>query len=116
MGTWEDLGRIISVPQFQNRSCNTQDCVPTCYEWSSWIECSKTCGGGYTERQRNCEFLRADADGNPKLSTYVEEEDGLCNNVSCLPDCMLFTMKAIYFLLFMLSLHTYFCFTGFKLI
>lgn len=52
--------------------------IAQCSEWSTWGECSKTCGGGLRERQRTCEELDA---------VKIEKDSQVCNNISCEPPC-----------------------------
>eukprot|EP01012_Entosiphon_sulcatum_P049575 TRINITY_DN6820_c0_g1_i6.p1 TRINITY_DN6820_c0_g1~~TRINITY_DN6820_c0_g1_i6.p1 ORF type:complete len:7637 (+),score=112.47 TRINITY_DN6820_c0_g1_i6:5459-28369(+) len=66
--------------------CNVQPCPVDCRvsSWSSWGECSKTCGGG--EQQRSRSVLQQATHGGvscPHLSEYQE-----CNAQLCPIDCL----------------------------
>ncbi|KAK6188476.1 hypothetical protein SNE40_004643 [Patella caerulea] len=44
-------------PQDETQDCNSQHCPidGVWLEWTSWSECSTTCGGGISQRTRNCQ-------------------------------------------------------------
>ena len=41
------------APLRETEKCNEDKC-PVFTEWSSWTECSKTCGSGKQKREREC--------------------------------------------------------------
>jgi len=57
---------------FQNEivACNTQQCERVCGEWSAYTMCSKSCGGGISERWRTC-------------NGEVEFDSVACNTFPC---------------------------------
>ena len=57
------------------------DCVMS--EWSSWTDCSKTCGGGTKTRTRKIET--PSANGGVACSSTFEEQ--ACNTQACATDC-----------------------------
>ena len=64
-----------------NRECNENDC-PSWTEWSTWGECSTTCGGGTCQRQRMCKL----PDGTDVPSTQcsgTDTETKTCNENKC---------------------------------
>ena len=48
-------------------------------EWSSWSECSLSCGGGNSTRMRQC--IGPFNGGKPCVGNVTENR--LCNNQSC---------------------------------
>ncbi|KAK3095360.1 hypothetical protein FSP39_013702 [Pinctada imbricata] len=64
-------------------SCNTQGCaVDGGYtDWSSWITCSVTCGGGYQTRTRSCTSPAPQHGGADCVGDGYEKQG--CNAHSC---------------------------------
>ncbi|XP_022795168.1 coadhesin-like [Stylophora pistillata] len=50
-------------------------------EWSSWTECSKTCGGGEKVRERECTNPEPKGNGQPCVGDSEEAE--VCNSQEC---------------------------------
>lgn len=50
-------------------------------EWSSWNECSVTCGGGMKVRERNCSNPIPQYGGESCFGNYSNTE--LCNEYPC---------------------------------
>ncbi|XP_022531120.2 semaphorin-5B [Astyanax mexicanus] len=65
------------------QDCNTQPCsvkgVWSC--WSSWSECSMSCGGGHYQRTRSCSNLTPKLSGDICIGLHTEE--ALCNTHEC---------------------------------
>nr|XP_040023734.1 SCO-spondin [Gasterosteus aculeatus aculeatus] len=70
----------------QRESCDLPSCPAGCLlnEWSSWTECSATCGGGLTVRNKT--VLREPEPGGAACVGPVEQHT-VCNTNSCLPEC-----------------------------
>ena len=60
--------------------------------WSSWSQCSKSCGGGLRLASRNCSNPTFDGADCTKLGELTKIE--ICNNVSC-PGMFLFRGQQI---------------------
>ncbi|XP_033728073.1 uncharacterized protein LOC117317376 [Pecten maximus] len=52
--------------------------------WSDWSDCSKTCGGGYRTRRRECNNPYPDPDGETCVGETMETD--ICNEEMC-PVC-----------------------------
>ncbi|CAH3038827.1 unnamed protein product [Porites evermanni] len=52
-------------------------------EWSSWSQCSATCGGGRYTRSRSCTNPPPSAGGKDCSELGPEKETGECNNQGC---------------------------------
>ena len=50
-------------------------------EWSSWTQCSKTCGGGIKARERSC--TNPPQKGNGQSCAGEVEETGACSENPC---------------------------------
>ena len=50
-------------------------------EWSSWTQCSKTCGGGIKVRERSC--TNPPPKGNGQSCVGEVEETGACSENPC---------------------------------
>ncbi|XP_060774363.1 semaphorin-5B-like isoform X1 [Neoarius graeffei] len=65
------------------QDCNTQPCPVkgawTC--WSSWSECSTSCGGGHYQRTRTCSNPAPSHSGDICIGLHTEE--ALCNMHEC---------------------------------
>uniref|UniRef100_A0A3P9JA03 Sema domain-containing protein n=1 Tax=Oryzias latipes TaxID=8090 RepID=A0A3P9JA03_ORYLA len=65
------------------QDCNTQPCKVggawTC--WSSWSQCSSSCGGGYYQRARTCSNPPPANGGDICIGLHTEE--ALCNTHAC---------------------------------
>ncbi len=71
-------------PLFEEEDCNENVC-PTVTEWTEWSACSKTCGGGFRKKTRECKVQNSissyTAFDNPcKKPLEVIEE---CNDHKC---------------------------------
>lgn len=68
---------------YEYGACNTQPCSVDCVvsDWKEWSECSATCGGGTTSRER--EVLQEAQAGGRACPTLSEE--ALCNPQECEP-------------------------------
>ncbi|MEE6511646.1 hypothetical protein FKM82_018307, partial [Ascaphus truei] len=70
-----------SAAEFQD--CNPQPCPVkgswSC--WSSWTQCSATCGGGHYQRTRTCTNPAPSNGGDICIGLHTEE--ALCNTYSC---------------------------------
>ncbi|XP_034720686.1 semaphorin-5B-like [Etheostoma cragini] len=65
------------------QDCNTQPCPVsgawTC--WSSWSQCSASCGGGHYQRTRTCSNPPPASGGDICIGLHTEE--ALCNTHAC---------------------------------
>ena len=52
-------------------------------EWSSWSQCSATCGDGRHTRSRSCTNPPPSAGGKDCSELGPEKETGECNNQGC---------------------------------
>ncbi|XP_056155186.1 SCO-spondin [Lampris incognitus] len=70
----------------QTESCILPSCPEGCVlsEWSSWSECSASCGGGMS--MRNKTVLREPEPGGLACAGLLEQHT-ICNTNSCLPEC-----------------------------
>nr|DBA25392.1 TPA: hypothetical protein GDO54_012926 [Pyxicephalus adspersus] len=66
--------------------CNSEPCPAGCVfsEWSSWSECSASCGGGISQRNRTI-LAAADPGGVPCPTLLVLHHT--CNTHNCSSDC-----------------------------
>ena len=64
-------------PLTEYSTCNTNTC-PEYTEWTSWTECSRSCGGGVKRKVREC-VLTKDANGCQGPS----EMETICNTQTC---------------------------------
>ncbi|KAM4705238.1 SCO-spondin-like [Rhinophrynus dorsalis] len=66
--------------------CNRRPCPADCEvsEWSEWSECSASCGGGISERNRTV-LVPADPGGAPCPSPMLLHRT--CNSHNCTPEC-----------------------------
>jgi len=84
-GAWSEKGKmkkaryehaVVDPSQFCSADCKVED-------WSSWSDCSVTCGGGTKTRGRGVvQVAENRGDGCPAL-----EEEGSCNTDQCPVDC-----------------------------
>uniref|UniRef100_A0AAR2JHF0 Semaphorin-2A n=1 Tax=Pygocentrus nattereri TaxID=42514 RepID=A0AAR2JHF0_PYGNA len=65
------------------QDCNTQPCPVkgTWSCWSSWSECSTSCGGGHYQRSRSCSNPAPKHSGDICIGLHTEE--ALCNTQEC---------------------------------
>ncbi|XP_020630859.1 ectin-like [Orbicella faveolata] len=74
-------------PAEEHQDCNTQKCaVPGNYtDWSSWGECSVTCGGGVQTRTRTCTNPPPSGVGSncTEQNLGPAEEEQKCNMEEC---------------------------------
>ncbi|XP_053349644.1 SCO-spondin [Clarias gariepinus] len=70
----------------QSQNCTLPACPADCVlsEWSSWSECSASCGGGLSMRRKT--ILQKSEPGGAACSTPTEQHTA-CNTNSCLPEC-----------------------------
>uniref|UniRef100_A0A672N1G9 Semaphorin 5B n=1 Tax=Sinocyclocheilus grahami TaxID=75366 RepID=A0A672N1G9_SINGR len=65
------------------QGCNTQPCLVkgawSC--WSSWSQCSTSCGGGHNQRSRTCSNPSPAHSGDICIGLHTEE--ALCNTHEC---------------------------------
>jgi hypothetical protein len=78
-------GRDCDGDTVETKSCKTDTRIQNCEldEWSAWMECSKTCGGGYALRHRE---VSQHAMGGGMPCTTVVQELQPCNTQCCLKD------------------------------
>ncbi|XP_033637175.1 SCO-spondin-like [Asterias rubens] len=64
-------------------TCNTHTCpIHGGYSlWTPWSQCTKSCGGGQTQRTRQCDSPAPSLDGNPCVGTTIEKR--LCSAFYC---------------------------------
>ena len=65
----------------QNLSSGAGDVDGAWSEWSSWTQCSKSCGGGVKVRERSC--TNPPPKGNGKSCAGELEETGACSENPC---------------------------------
>ncbi|XP_030052234.1 SCO-spondin [Microcaecilia unicolor] len=70
----------------ETRDCNTQLCPADCVmsDWSTWSECSSTCGGGVSERNRS--VLAPPEPGGRECPTSLLQHK-TCHTFNCTPEC-----------------------------
>ncbi|XP_039512123.1 SCO-spondin [Pimephales promelas] len=70
----------------QREICSRAPCPAGCVlsEWSSWSDCSASCGGGVSLRRKT--VLQEPEPGGPTCSRPLEQHTA-CNTNNCLPDC-----------------------------
>ncbi|CAL8292204.1 unnamed protein product [Lota lota] len=70
----------------QTDSCLQPACPAGCElsEWSSWSECSASCGGGVSVRNKT--LVQAPEPGGLACTTPLEQHI-VCNTNSCMPEC-----------------------------
>ncbi|CAK6980748.1 LOW QUALITY PROTEIN: SCO-spondin, partial [Scomber scombrus] len=70
----------------QTESCDLPACPAGCLlsEWSPWSECSTTCGGGLSVRNKT--VLQEPEPGGTACAGPLEQHT-VCNTNSCLPEC-----------------------------
>jgi len=66
-------------PELLNKPCTVSDCA--WFDWSSWTECSKSCGGGQQERKRH--IRQAPNHGGAACPAKNTTELQPCGMVSC---------------------------------
>ena len=59
--------------------CNTHNC-PVYFEWSTWSDCSRTCGGGARERTRDCVW---GSNAECQAAGGINYESENCNSWAC---------------------------------
>ncbi|XP_073488988.1 LOW QUALITY PROTEIN: SCO-spondin-like [Aquarana catesbeiana] len=66
--------------------CNNELCPASCKlsHWSAWSECSASCGGGVSERNRSV-LVSGDPGGEPCPDLLVLHRT--CNSHNCTPEC-----------------------------
>ncbi|KAI7792293.1 SCO-spondin [Triplophysa rosa] len=71
---------------FQNQTCSLPPCPAGCVmsDWSSWTDCSASCGGGVSLRRKT--ILQEPERGGSTCPGPLEQHIA-CNTNSCLPDC-----------------------------
>merc|ERR1711935_388692 len=73
--------------------CSIDACPPKCEysPWSCWSDCSATCGGGKTSRERDCDCPegtpRELCDNAGQCEGEPMEEDDCNTDVECPPEC-----------------------------
>lgn len=74
-------GKPCQTPLKEDRECNTQPCPVDCEvsEWSSWTNCSKTCGTGQQTRTRT--LTKQASFGGSNCPPLLETRD--CNTQAC---------------------------------
>ena len=50
-------------------------------EWADWLDCSKSCGGGYMKRARTCTSPEPEHGGQPCQGKSFQTKT--CNDVVC---------------------------------
>ncbi|KAI3355049.1 hypothetical protein L3Q82_017927, partial [Scortum barcoo] len=82
----ESEGGPSCADTLQTESCDMQPCPVGCLlsEWSPWSECSATCGGGLSVRNKT--VLREPEPGGAACVRPLEQHTA-CNTNSCLPEC-----------------------------
>ncbi|XP_072234960.1 SCO-spondin [Leuresthes tenuis] len=70
----------------QRDTCDLSPCPVGCLlsEWSTWTECSSTCGGGVSLRNKT--ILQEPEPGGTACVGPLEQHT-VCNTNSCLPEC-----------------------------
>ncbi|XP_069066851.1 SCO-spondin-like [Pleurodeles waltl] len=70
----------------ETQECNKQPCPVDCMlsEWSPWSECSATCGGGFSVRNRTV-LAPGEPEGQPCPNQMVFHRS--CNTHNCTPEC-----------------------------
>ncbi|KAL7874681.1 hypothetical protein SRHO_G00056510, partial [Serrasalmus rhombeus] len=70
----------------QKQTCTQPPCPASCVlnEWSSWSECSASCGGGVSVRSKS--ILQEPEPGGLACPSPIEQHT-VCNTNSCLPEC-----------------------------
>ena len=76
----EDIKELIKEVEDTKEKMDTHPCPCVWSEWSDWSKCSKTCGSGTQNREREVE-MRAINNGTECEGDEVEEE--VCNDVCC---------------------------------
>ncbi|XP_023931419.1 CUB and sushi domain-containing protein 3-like isoform X1 [Lingula anatina] len=76
-------GNTCSGSGDQSRQCNTTPCIVHggWSTWSSWSNCSATCGGGVQSRSRQCNDPPPSSIGNP--CSGISYKSRLCNMQPC---------------------------------
>ncbi|KAI5109464.1 semaphorin-5B [Silurus meridionalis] len=74
---------LCSGTPVEYQDCNTQPCsVKGAWScWSSWSECSTSCGGGHYQRTRTCSNPAPSNSGDICIGLHTEE--ALCNMQEC---------------------------------
>ena len=72
---------ICDGPSKESRECNANDC-PSWTPWSTWSQCSLTCGGGKSKRTRKCALPDKTLVPNDQCKGEPEETK-TCNEKSC---------------------------------
>ncbi|KAI4898140.1 hypothetical protein NFI96_015403, partial [Prochilodus magdalenae] len=77
----------------QNQTCTRPACPAACIvsEWSSWSECSVSCGGGLSVRSKS--ILQEPEPGGLACPSPIEQHTA-CNTNSCLPEKSAFLTHA----------------------
>ncbi|XP_037393266.1 SCO-spondin [Pygocentrus nattereri] len=70
----------------EKQTCTQPPCPASCVlnEWSSWSECSASCGGGVSVRSKS--ILQEPEPGGLACPSPIEQHT-VCNTNSCLPEC-----------------------------
>ncbi|XP_063781355.1 SCO-spondin-like [Pseudophryne corroboree] len=79
-------GAACGTETHEVEECNDWPCPADCVlsDWSEWTECSASCGGGMSERQRTV-LAPADPGGEPCPSPLILHQT--CNSHNCTPAC-----------------------------